>query len=99
MSYLLDTNFLSETAKPRMNPGVVSWTRQQSPFDLFISVLSFGEIRKGIELRGPDARRQEIENWLTHILPKQFHGRIFPVDADVAQEWGRLTAEGQKKGR
>jgi predicted nucleic acid-binding protein len=99
MPYLLDTNFLSETAKPRLNPGVVAWTRQQSPFDLFVSVLSFGEIRKGIELRGPDARRHEIENWLTHILPKQFRGRILPVDVDVAQEWGRITAAGQKQGR
>jgi predicted nucleic acid-binding protein len=99
MRYLLDTNFLSETSKPRPDPGVVSWTRQQSPFDLFVSSLSFGEIRKGAELRSLDARRIEIERWLTHILPKQFYGRIFSVDVDVAQEWGRLAAEGQKNGR
>jgi|SRR5215218_4082709 len=99
MRYLLDTNFLSETGKPRPDPGVVRWTRQQSPFDLFVSVLSLGEIRKGVELRAPDARRAEVEGWLTNILPKQFYGRIFPVDVNVALEWGRLTAEGQRKGR
>src|ERR1700756_2387492 len=99
MRYLLDTNFLSENVRPRPNPGVVSWTRRQSPFDLFVSSLSFGEIRKGAELRAADARRNQIESWLTHLLPKQFHGRIFPVDVDVAQEWGRLAAEGRKQGR
>lgn len=99
MRYLLDTNFLSETSRPRPDPGVVAWTRQQSPFDLFVSCLSFGEIRKGAELRTPDARRREIEDWLTHVLPRQFYGRILPVDVDVAQEWGRIAAEGQKRGR
>jgi len=99
MRFLLDTNFLSETLKPRPDPGVVHWTRQQSSFDLFVSSLSFGEIRKGIELRAPDARRDEFERWLTHVLPKQFYGRVLPVDVDVAQEWGRLAAEAQRKGR
>jgi predicted nucleic acid-binding protein len=99
MRYLLDTNFLSETAKPRPDPGVLSWTRQQSPFDLLISALSFGEIRKGIELRAPDARRAEIEAWLEITLPRQFQGRILPVDEAIAVEWGRIAAEGRMKGR
>jgi hypothetical protein len=99
MRYLLDTNFLSETAKPRPNAGVVTWTGEQSPFDLFVSCLSFGEIRKGAELRAPDVRRQAIEEWLSHVLPQQFQGRILSVDVDVALEWGRLSAQGQTQGR
>ena len=99
MAYLLDTNFLSETMRPRPDPGVVAWTRSQSPFDLFISSLSLGEIRKGAELRAVDARRAEIETWLANILPKQFAGRIIPVDDEVALEWGRIAADGQKRGR
>jgi len=99
MLYLLDTNFISEGLRPRPNPGVISWGLQQSSLDLFVSVLSFGEIRKGAELRFPDARRAAIENWLSTALPLQFRGRVLPVDEQVALEWGRLDADGQKKGR
>jgi predicted nucleic acid-binding protein len=99
MRYLLDTNFLSEAARPRPDPGVLSWTRQQSPFDLFVSALSFGEIRKGIALRAPDARRAEIDAWLEITLPQQFQGRVLPVDEAIAVEWGRVAAEGRMKGR
>jgi hypothetical protein len=99
MRYLLDTNFLSETVKPRPDSGVVSWSRGQSPFDLYISCISLGEIRKGIELRAPDLRREEIESWLSNLLPRQFWGRILSVDEAVALEWGRMAAEGHKKGR
>lgn len=99
MAYLLDTNFLSETVKPRPDSGVISWTDQQSPFDLFVSCLTLGEIRKGVELRAMDARRAEIETWLMTVIPRQFRGRILPVDQEVALEWGRISADGQRRGR
>lgn len=99
MRYLLDTNVISEGLNPRPNAAVITWGDSQSELDLFISVLSFGEIRKGVELRYHDARRAEIENWLITMLPRQFRGRILPVDEDVAQQWGRIAAEAQKKGR
>jgi predicted nucleic acid-binding protein len=99
MRYLLDTNVISEAVTPRPNPAVMRWGLGQSSLDLFVSVLSFGEIRKGIELRFRDARRAELENWLSSTLPAQFRGRILPIDQDIALEWGRLSAEGQKSGR
>jgi toxin FitB len=99
MRFLLDTNFLSEGMKRRPDGGVVAWGLQQSPLDLFVSVLSLGEIRKGVELSYPDARRAKIENWLTNIIPLQFKGRILPVNEEISLEWGRITAEGQKVGR
>ena len=99
MRYLLDTNVLSEGVAPRPNPGVLAWGLNQSSLDLFVSVLSFGEIRKGIELRFHDARRGALETWLSSVLPAEFRGRILPVDENVALEWGRVAAEGQKKGR
>jgi len=99
MRYLLDTNVLSEGVAPRPNPAVLAWGLQQSSLDLFVSVLSLGEIRKGIELRFQDARRSVLENWLGALLPAEFRGRILPIDDNVALEWGRITAEGQRQGR
>jgi predicted nucleic acid-binding protein len=99
MRFLLDTNFLSEGMKRRPDAGVVAWGLQQSPLDLFVSVLSLGEIRKGIELSYRDDRRGKIENWLTNTIPLQFRGRILPVNEEIALEWGRLSADGQSRGR
>jgi toxin FitB len=99
MRFLLDTNVISEGLKPRPNPGVTAWGLQQSAQDLFVSALSFGEIRRGVELRFHDARRARIDDWLSNILPIQFRGRILPVDEEVALEWGRISAQGQQQGR
>lgn len=99
MAFLLDTNLLSELLRPRPDAGVVAWSRAQSPLDLYVSALSFGEIRKGVDLRAPDSRRDEIDAWLSASLPTQFRGRIVPVDEAVALEWGRIAAEGQRQGR
>jgi len=99
MRYLLDTNFLSETAKPFPDPGVLEWTRAQSQLDLLVSVVSFGEIRYGVDIMPIGRRRHAVEAWLTSTLPRQFRGRVLPVDEDVAVKWGRLWAEGRKRGR
>ena len=99
MAFLLDTNLLSELLRPRPDAGVVAWSRAQSPLDLYVSALSFGEIRKGVDLRTPDARREEIDAWLSDSLPTQFRGRILPIDDAVTLEWGRMAADGQKQGR
>jgi predicted nucleic acid-binding protein len=99
MRYLLDTNVLSEGVKPHPDAGVATWLREQSPFDLLLSSLTLGEIRKGVELRSDDLRRAKIEHWLTDTLPEQFRGRVLPVDDAVALEWGRLAASGQRAGR
>lgn len=99
MRFLLDTNFLSETAKPNPDPGVISWTRQQPRLDFAVSCLSFGEIRQGVELLPPGPKRDGLESWLMVALPRQFLGRVLPVNEEIALEWGRLSGEGQKKGR
>ena len=99
MRFLLDTNFLSEGMKRQPDSGVVAWGRQQSPLDLFVSVLSLGEIRKGMELSQSDVRRAKVESWLMNDIPLQFGGRIVPVDEHVALEWGRIAADGQRRGR
>lgn len=99
MRYLLDTNVLSEPAKPRPNPVVVQWAESQPPDALAISTVSLGEVRFGLDVLAPGRRRAALEDWLKRVMREQFHGRVLAVTKDVALAWGRLTAADQKRGR
>lgn len=79
--------------------GLLEWLRGQSSLDLHISVLSLGEIQKGIALLPRGKRRAALEAWLAQDLPAQFAGRVLAVTSEVALAWGQLTAIGQKGGR
>ena len=92
MSFLVDTCALSELTNPKPAPRVSDWFDAAPPEALFVSVLTLGEIRKGVEMREDDRRRARIAAWLETELPAWFEGRILPVDASVADEWGRLVA-------
>ena len=92
MSFLIDTCALSELLKPKPSPRVSKWFDAVPPEALFVSVLTFGEIRKGVEKLGSSRRRARIAAWLETELPAWFEDRVLPVDADVADEWGRLLA-------
>ena len=92
--YLIDTNVISEVGKGRRcDRQVAEWYRGVSDDELFLSVLVVGEIRQGIErLRTRNPRRaQALEKWLDELL-ESFGDRVLPVDAKVAQNWGRLNA-------
>lgn len=95
MSYLIDTNVLSELRRKQPDANVVAWFKQRPRQSLYLSVLTLGEIRKGIE-RLDDApgslRRQTLIDWLEQDLPTFFLGRLLPIDAQVADRWGRLLA-------
>lgn len=84
MSYLLDTNVLSETVRRSPEPAVISWLEPVPSEALFLSVLTLGEIRKGIERLRETRRRERLRIWLEHDLPDWFSGRILPVDSGVA---------------
>lgn len=99
MRYLLDTNVLTEAAKPAPDPNVVAWLRARSPVDIAISVLTLGEIAKGTALLPRGKRRAGLERWLATELPRQFLDRVLAVDANVALAWGRLSAAGRRGGR
>ncbi|MGV8039329.1 MAG: type II toxin-antitoxin system VapC family toxin [Thermoanaerobaculaceae bacterium] len=93
MSYLLDTNVISELARPTPEPLVVAWFKAVPDEALFLSVLTLGEIRKGVDLLPPGSRREKLRVWLETELPAWFGARLLPVDAQVADRWGRLLAE------
>ena len=90
MSYLLDTNVLSELRRKQPQPSVRAWFAERPRHSLFLSVLTLGEIRKGIERLTDAARRQPLQDWLDVELPRYFWGRVLPVDAATADRWGRL---------
>ncbi len=96
MSYLLDTNVLSELVRPKPNTSVLSWFSSVPDESLYISALTIGEIRKGVE-GVPDARRKEkLRVWLEHELPEWFGKRVLSIDGDVAERWGRLQAQAKR---
>lgn len=92
MSYLLDTNVLSELRRKSPDAAVVEWFARRPPSTLYLSVLTLGELRKGIEGVADSKRRMSLNDWLESDLPAFFVGRILPVDAQVAERWGRLLA-------
>ena len=98
MSFLLDTNVISEWVKPEPDPQVVAWLREVAEDRVFLSVAALAEVRRGIELMPPGKRRDRLASWLTDDLPVRFEGRILDIDGRIADAWGILMARGQKAG-
>jgi hypothetical protein len=92
VSFLLDTNVVSEIRKKVPNAGVEAWFDSVSADELYLSVLVVGEIRQGIErlARRDPAQAEVLEQWLTELVDA-YGDRIVPVTADVAQIWGRIN--------
>jgi toxin FitB len=99
VSYLLDTNVVSEWTKPRPNPGVIEWLSQVAEDEVFLSVVTFAELRHGIERLPAGRRRRRLDKWLRGELALRFEGRIVPIDGPIADEWGRLVARQEARGR
>jgi toxin FitB len=98
MTYLLDTNAISEWVKPRPDPGIVRWLDEVDEDRTFLSVIAIGEIRKGVQRLADGRRRDRLDRWLLHELPERFGDRMLPVDAEIAGEWGRLLARAEEAG-
>jgi predicted nucleic acid-binding protein len=92
LSYLLDTCILSQTRRKPVDRALGKWLAQIPNEDLFISVLTLGEIRYGIEKVSDEKRRKQLISWLEHELAVWFGQRILTVNADVAECWGHLRA-------
>jgi predicted nucleic acid-binding protein len=97
--FLLDTNLVSEFAKPKPDPKVFSWFQRADQTLCYLSVLTIGEIRKGIAVLPDAKRRVTIEAWLEKDLNACFEGRILPVSEDIANRWGTLTGQAHLKGK
>src|SRR4051812_3930457 len=99
MRFLLDTNLLSETVRPQPDAGVTAWLAEQAVGDLAVSVLSIGELQRGVVRRSPSPRRDLLQNWVDEDLPATYRGRTIPVDEPIAREWGRVSGEAASSGR
>lgn len=93
MSYLLDTNVISELVRPKPDKNVLQWFAQMPDEALYLSALTLGEIRKGVERMSDLARRERLRVWLEHDLREWFGPRILVIGAEVADRWGRLVAD------
>lgn len=99
MSFLLDTNIISEGGKPRPEPGVMDWLAGMDESQLFLSVISLAELRHGIERLEPGRRKSALDAWLVEQLPLRFEDRLLALDAGTADHWGRIVAQAQASGR
>jgi predicted nucleic acid-binding protein len=98
VNFLLDTNIVSESVKPRPNPGIVNWLANADEDHVFISVVTVTEIRYGIERMPAGNKRKRLDEWLRVELPFRFEGRILPIDGVVADACGRLIARSEARG-
>ncbi len=96
MSYLIDTNVISELVRKKPEGKVVRWFSDVPDDALFLSVLTLGELRKGVETLTARARKEKLRLWLEHDLRDWFEDRLLSVDADVADRWGRILADAGK---
>ena len=97
--FLLDTNVVWELVKPMPDGNVRRWVDEADESILFLSVLTLGEIRKGIEGLGLGARRGRLESWLQVDLRFRFRDRILPIDVAIADRWGAISAMTAAKGK
>ena len=97
--FLLDTNVPSELMRPMPEPRVEAWLEAADDERLYFSVVSLGEIVKGVSLLASGRKRRELERWLETTLRPWFGTRILPFDEAVARRWGALSAQSERKVR
>lgn len=97
--FLLDTNCISELIRAKPEPRVTTWMEAVDESSLFLSVLTLGEIRKGVAGLAQGKRRAHLETWLEIDLQVRFAGRILAIDAPLADRWGLLAAEARRRGK
>jgi hypothetical protein len=98
LSFLLDTNVVSEWVKPQPSPNVMRWLAEADEDVAYLSVITFAEIHKGVEEMTPDRRREALATWVQHDLPDRFEGRILGVNMAIARAWGDIMARTGKVG-
>jgi predicted nucleic acid-binding protein len=99
VSFLLDTNVVSEWTKPRPNAGVITWLSECDEDSVFLSVVTIAELRHGIERLSSGHRRRQLDAWLREELMLRFEGRVLSIEPGIADLWGRLVARREALGR
>ena len=97
MKYLLDTCVISELVKPMPNPKVVEWLNQIASEALFLSVITMGEIQKGLTKLPDSKRKEKLTRWV-NTLSDEYKERMIPVDLRVAENWGIIQGKAEKAG-
>lgn len=99
MSYLLDTCFLSEFTRKNPHPKAVEWLKNQNETELYLSVLTIGELEKGIHQLSDGKKKRQIRDWFENFVRRHLLERALPVDEKIASKWGSMQAEAEKNGR
>ena len=99
MSFLLDTSVISELVRKNPRGQVLNWIDAQEESALFLSVLTIGELEKGIAKLPASARKTKLLAWVRRDLARRFGGRLLAIDVRVAVRWGALAGESEKRGR
>jgi predicted nucleic acid-binding protein len=97
--YLLDTNIPSETLRPSPDAKVAAWLENHPKNSQFLSVVTLGELRRGISLLAPGARRTQLERFIELTVPLWFADRVLPMTQAIAERWGILDGQRQAAGR
>ena len=99
MKYLLDTCVISELVAKKPNPKAINWIDSIDPDSAYLSVITIGEIRKGIEKLPDSKRKTTLHSWLIEELLARFSGRILPIDIEVVLMWGQLIGSLESDGK
>lgn len=99
MKYLLDTNVISELIAKQPNSQVVEWIDQLDINNVYLSVITIGELSKGIEKLPDSQRKQTLHDWLNNDLLPRFSSHILTLDVEVMLTWGKLTGRLERLGR
>lgn len=97
--FLVDTNVISEMLRVAPDAHVAAWSLRLPKQSLFLSVISMGELRKGLTMMPPSSRRSQLEKSVEEHIPAWFAGRILPITQSIAERWGVLEGRRQLMGR
>jgi len=99
MNYLLDTCLMSELAKSKPDEKVVDWVLSENETSFYVSVLTFGELHKGVEKLPESKKKEELRIWIEDELRNRFQNRIIGIDMRVSILWGKIQCFAEKKGK
>lgn len=98
MSYLIDTCCISELVKKKPNSNVVKWFADQDELSMYLSVITFGELRKGIEKLTDSTKKKELNRWVKEDLNHRFKNRVLNITIEEVNKWGEILAIAEKNG-